>query len=175
MNMIKNPLFKIIGVIAIIYLGLFNNTEKKDSLGNRITTERIKENLGYIKDKSVYIKENLKNSKEYEATENQQINQKNQAHRDLLIGIGEGAKCGDFVLANIVKLENNAVIEDSRNEKLKISKTKFYDKFIGMKKGGKRSILIQELIENQAKDFIYEIELVDVLNKNNIENDQECL
>ena len=44
-----------------------------------------------------------------------------------------------------------------------------------MKKGGKRSILIQELIENQAKDFIYEIELVDVLNKNNIENDQECL
>ena len=71
MKLINNPLFRIIGITIIIYFALFHNKENKNSLRNRLSSERIKANAEYIKNQGIYIKENLDKAKEYERLEEQ--------------------------------------------------------------------------------------------------------
>lgn len=170
MKLLKNPLFKIVGIVVILYLTLFNK-EKENSLGNRISSEKVKENLSYIKDKTIYIKENLNNSKKYKA---KQKPLKDQQYQDFLIGIGKyKVNCGDTILAKIIKLQGEFNIEETK-KRLQIDRSTFNSKFIGMKKGGRRRFLSQEFISGEITNFTYDIELLDILTKNDQKNDKNC-
>ncbi len=60
----KNPIFRICGITAILYYGLFHNKHNPDNLANRLDPDRIKANLSEISDKSVYIINNVKKVEE---------------------------------------------------------------------------------------------------------------
>ena len=70
MKIINNPLFKITGILLILYLALFQDNKNKENLRNRLSEQKIKDNLSYIKDRTIYIKQNIKKSQQ--AIENQQ-------------------------------------------------------------------------------------------------------
>jgi FtsZ-interacting cell division protein ZipA len=63
-KIINNPIFRICGIIAILYYGLFQNKSNPESLGNRLSPERIKSNLSDISEKSVYIIQNVGKAQE---------------------------------------------------------------------------------------------------------------
>jgi hypothetical protein len=63
-SIIKNPIFRICGIVVILYYGLFQNKHDPDSLNNRLAPTKIKSNLSEISEKSVYIIQNVKKAEE---------------------------------------------------------------------------------------------------------------
>ena len=63
-NLAKHPLIKIIGIALILYYGLLHNKEHPDSLGNRLSTDHIKNNISDASEKSAYIITNIKKLEE---------------------------------------------------------------------------------------------------------------
>ena len=63
-KIIRNPIFRICGIVAILYYGLFQNKYETDSLNNRLAPERIKSNLSEISNKSVHIIHNVRKAEE---------------------------------------------------------------------------------------------------------------
>ena len=58
-DLIKNPLFKIIGIIVILYLALFKDDSNPENLCNRLSGEKIKSNISEMTDKGYEIREKL--------------------------------------------------------------------------------------------------------------------
>jgi hypothetical protein len=58
-NITKYPIFKIIGIIAIIYFALFYNKSSPNSLGNRLSYDNIKGDLKQASEKTVFILGNI--------------------------------------------------------------------------------------------------------------------
>ena len=68
-KLIKNPLVKAIGIILILYFGLFYNKENPSSLGNRLSGENIKKGLNDVSQKSVKIIGGIKKAEEIQKRE----------------------------------------------------------------------------------------------------------
>lgn len=68
MKLLQNPLIKLIGIVAIIYFALFADKRNPASLGNRVSLERVKENLGEMEEKGKFIAGNVKAAREYAKT-----------------------------------------------------------------------------------------------------------
>jgi hypothetical protein len=63
-RLIKNPIFRICGIAAILYYGLFQNKYETDSLGNRLAPEKIKANISDMSTKGAYIVGNVRKAEE---------------------------------------------------------------------------------------------------------------
>jgi hypothetical protein len=63
-KIVKNPIFRICGIIIILYYALFKNQHDPDALNKRLAPEHIKSNLSEISEKSVYIIHNIKKAEE---------------------------------------------------------------------------------------------------------------
>jgi hypothetical protein len=63
-DIIKNPLFRIAGILAILYYGLFHDKSDPDSLRNRLSAEKVKSNIGEITSQSIHIIDNVKKAQE---------------------------------------------------------------------------------------------------------------
>lgn len=73
---LHNPIFKIIGIFLILYFGLYTNKEHPDSLGNRLSKEKMQENFKEVKSNSYFIVENLRKAEELEAAKkNKNLNE----------------------------------------------------------------------------------------------------
>ncbi|MFT6076851.1 MAG: hypothetical protein ACJA02_000328 [Myxococcota bacterium] len=59
-SIIKHPIFRIAGILAILYYGLFHDKSSPDNLGNRLSSQNIKSNLRDVTSKSLYIIDNVK-------------------------------------------------------------------------------------------------------------------
>jgi hypothetical protein len=59
-KLIRNPIFRIVGIIVVLYYGLFYNKQQPDSLSKRFAPDQIKNNLTEISSKSIDILSNLK-------------------------------------------------------------------------------------------------------------------
>ncbi|MCE3255308.1 MAG: hypothetical protein K0R25_802 [Rickettsiaceae bacterium] len=83
-SLIKNPIFRIIGILVILYYGLFYNNDKPESLKARLAPEKIKSNLSDMSSKSLYIIENVKKAEEVNdsQTQNQSIPNKESEKDD---------------------------------------------------------------------------------------------
>jgi FKBP-type peptidyl-prolyl cis-trans isomerase len=167
MKLFKNPLLRIAGVILILYLGLFQNTYEKDSLGNRLSKEQIKKNLAEAKDKSVNIMSNIKMAKEYqknlsEISNNKPIDPSDFIVKDVVIGKGEEAACGDFASIEYKSFANNNPLEKSKKYDLIIGKDSLIpaiqNNIIGMKKGGTRLIILT----NNKNALNFEVTLLEL-------------
>ncbi len=58
-KLIRNPIFRIVGAMLILYYGLLNNKNQPNSLANRLAPEKIMNNLSEASSKSIDIIDNL--------------------------------------------------------------------------------------------------------------------
>ena len=58
----QNPLFRICGVVAVIYYGLFQS-KSDNGLNKRLSPDKIKSNISDISQKSIYIIDNIQQAK----------------------------------------------------------------------------------------------------------------
>lgn len=102
-NFVRHPLVKTTGIVLILYFALFSNKQNPNSLGNRLSTERIKQNLGEVQEKSKFIVTNVK--KAQQIAKEQELQQQEEAQNispitiaNLNPGAGDKmASCGDQV------------------------------------------------------------------------------
>ena len=157
MNIVNNPLIKIVGIILIIYFALFHDTKHKENLRNRLSKEKLKDNASYVENTAISAINNLNKVSEYN---------KNMAATKVVDVVK--VKCGDEVIINYVKSGNNLVV--TKNDyNLVIDDSLLSKGLIGMKVGEVRNLTIKEKVKNQDVDFVYDVTLVKILlEKNNI-------
>ncbi len=172
--MINNIWFKLVGIGAILYFALFHDTSNKQNLRNRLSPDRVKKNISYIKDKAVYAKKNIdksKNTIDLGATIEKEMTKSDKPYQNLLIGSGARVACGDFAVVNFIKLGNGNASANN-NYDLKIDNLELSKNLIGMRVGGKRRVFVNQKVNNKDVEFIYDVKLIKI--KNIQENDQKC-
>lgn len=188
--LLRNPFIKIIGVVIVLYFGLFNNKENKSSLGYRLSKENISKNIDEVKEHSTYIVATINDVKSVEAgllpaevlRERASRNQPRYSYDDVTSYIeeeGNGVnkvECGDqakisykiYVKATNVELdnvENQVLIIGSKKNKL------LEDHLIGIKEGAVKIINIPKhskvadtklasLLKFNETDLYYKIKLL---------------
>ncbi|MFT6220409.1 MAG: hypothetical protein ACJAW3_000623 [Lentimonas sp.] len=69
-NLARNPIIKVIGILLILYYGLLNIKKSPDSIGNKLTTDNIKNNFKEVSKKSVRILHDIKKAEELNSHSN---------------------------------------------------------------------------------------------------------
>lgn len=81
----SNPIFRTVGIILILYFALFHNKQDPDSLGNRLSGERLKENLQEMSVKSVDILEGVRKAEELNQKSSPQIFEQNIESKNITL------------------------------------------------------------------------------------------
>lgn len=169
---VKNPIAKTIGIGLILYYALFANTEKPNSLGNRINKETLSKDIKQAQEKIGFIATNVKVARNLSNPKNKRAAQKIQTI-DEKEGIGENiVECEDEVKFSgqifsqdgrlIKKMPGQIVVIGSKSNSL-IEKN-----ILGMKELGVRIIAIPynstiknreiaELMSNYSTSLEYKI------------------
>jgi len=155
MEIFRNPLIKTIGLILVIYFALFHDKKNPDSLGNRLSSDRIVKNFREVQERSVFIMSNIEKARNSanaslsagSAGEALLENFNALSIRDVEIGEGDSLKCGDEaeISYDIRVVESINQLEFVSNERLVIGSNKnplMERKIVGMKKGGTRIIKV---------------------------------
>lgn len=102
-ELVRHPLVKTTGIVLILYFALFSNKENPNSLGNRLSKDRIRENLGEVQERSKFIVTNVKKARLL-AKEKEVLQQDEPKIADPIIieDLNQGAEgrmvsCGDQV------------------------------------------------------------------------------
>ena len=185
LSFLKNPLFKLTGVILILYFALFANKENPESLGNRLSSDNIKENFQEMRDKGQFIAGNLQNAKkEIKRTEKEiKIARKEEreseriaSKREVEKGTGKDTlQCGDEATISYKVFEQNHRLGyKSKDIHLTLGSKKhpfLESNIVGMKKGGVRAVQISQgfiskdrklmsFLRKYKTDLIYKITVV---------------
>ncbi len=184
-KLLRNPIIKIIGISVILYYGLFANTEKPGSLGNRFSSEQIKKDFSEVREKTVFIAENVKLAREIaKETEVEKEAEKKVAAanlalqvsvKDLEEGVGENISCGDSAYINYgIYTKDGRQLEFKENQILVIGNKSNWlleKNIIGMKQTGSRYInipqgsqvndsKITEYLNSNKSDLKYQVTLL---------------
>ena len=156
MNLFKNKLFRLIGIITILYFGLFRE-DNPEGLRNRLSPENIKSGIKEVRKKSSHVVQAMKQAKELEEKQkfidsyyqNKASNRFDIKVQDMVIGEGKEVECGNWVSVDYRVFINNAALLklNSFNDKQFIFGDKNGDKVVanevkGMRKGGVRKVII---------------------------------
>lgn len=155
-DLLKNPLIKSIGIVLILYFGLFHDKTKSESLGNRLSMKNIQKNIGEVSQKTQFITANLKVAQDLDksrknlAERNRAIPSKQNSQailEDLKIGSGERIlSCGDLAkISYEFYTDNGQQISSVKSAPIIIGANlipSIEQNIIGMKKGGMRNIKI---------------------------------
>ncbi len=149
MRILENSLFKIIAIVAIIYFGLFANKQSPESLGNRLSTEKIKKNLGEAQEKSKFIITNVRAAQDYSVNgeKGSLENNINISYQDITLGTGKDqVLCGTQVSV-VVSLSSEKGAKFITNQEMSFIVGSNFNELIephiyNMKKGGVREIKI---------------------------------
>jgi hypothetical protein len=182
----KNPIIRAFCVALILYFALFNNKENPNSLGNRLSADKIKHNLSEAKEKGSAIMSYLELAKQTQNTN--QNNEKIEIAplvgdhiiiEDQKIGVGDTSlSCLDEAEISYViypKNDNHHIISSVEKKKLIIGSKDdllLENKLIGMKKSGVRLInvfknfktedpLLAKFLQESDTDLIYQVSLID--------------
>jgi len=156
-ELLQKPLIKIIGLMLVLYFGLFADKKNPDSLGNRLSSENIKKNFFEAQQKSSFIFSNIDQARKLKGSPvaapfDSMQNFVAVTVQDSEIGAGDSAlKCGDEaeISYDIHVATSNNQLEFISKEKLLIGSNTnalLERKIIGMKSGGVRLI-------NVPRDF----------------------
>lgn len=182
LDILRIPLVKFLGICVILYFALFSNKENPESLGNRLSSENMKKNIGEMQEKSRFIIVNVKMAqeaaKEKEAQEKAIAQNLRIMINDLDAGTGEGqAECRDEAEISYSAYDaSGKQIEFVTAEKLVIgSKTRpvIEEHITGMKPGGIRNITIpygyqttdaalSRSLKFNASDLRYQVTLINL-------------
>ena len=105
MNLVKNPLFKFFGIMAIIYLAIFYGNERNiKAVQKTISKDNLQQQTKNAFNKIVHIKTSLDRKKQYE--ENKRINdQINNPNQDKISVNSRSVNCGDVILVDFTKIQ----------------------------------------------------------------------
>lgn len=183
-ELLKNPIIKIIGISLILYFGLFADRKNPRSLGNRLSSENIKKNFNEAKEKGKFIAVNVKSAKKIlEQNGDQQKTAETIVEdltkitsEDLEIGVGDAViSCGDEVKISYgIYDKTQKQLEFVGSEKIIIGSEKdslIEKKIIGMKLSGVRDVNIpygfvsknkklMRLLEINKSDLKYQITIL---------------
>ncbi len=180
-KLLRNPIIKIIGISAILYYGLLANKEKPGSLGNRLSSEQIKKDFSEVREKTVFIAENVKLAREIaqEKKVEKEAAATNPALqlsvKDLEEGVGENISCGDSAYINYgIYTKDGKQLEFKENQILIIGNKSNWlleKNIIGMKQSGTRYInipqgsevndsKITEYLNSNKSDLKYQVTLL---------------
>jgi hypothetical protein len=116
----KNPLIKIIGVVAIIYFGMFYDNDHPDSLGNRLSIDNIKKNMNEVQQKVSDISQTIEIAKQNNQQISAERNFSELSFEKVFVGSGNNfIECGDEV--NIIYKfydDQNRILEMSENSQI---------------------------------------------------------
>ncbi|MFT5703296.1 MAG: hypothetical protein ACJAZX_000957 [Rickettsiales bacterium] len=76
-QLIRNPVFRVVGILVILYYGLFYNKNHPDSLGNRFTPTKITSDIKEVSTKSFEIIANVRKAEELSKKEANTLNKEN--------------------------------------------------------------------------------------------------
>ncbi len=155
----KNRIFKIVGIAVVLYL-IFFSKKNPDSITNRVSIEEIKKGAHDIKEKTDFIKTNLKAAKEAtkenvtekSATENVAAESATTSQQALPDEVDENYKiaCGDEIeVSYTMLLKGKDIGGMPQHEKLIVGKNSNYvieHDVIGMKKGEVKTIPVPEKV-----------------------------
>lgn len=150
MKLLENPLIRVVGIMVVLYFALFSNKQNPQSLGNRLSSEKIKKHLSEVEEKGKFIATNVKAARSFNVGSEKptdKIAEKTISVNDINVGISKkSAICGSeikiFVSLNSDKAKNLMVKSE---EKLLIGSRKNWlleKNIIGMKKDGIREIKV---------------------------------
>jgi len=180
-KLLRNPIIKIIGISVILYYGLLANKEKPGSLGNRFSSEQIKKDFSEVREKTVFIAENVKLAREIaqEKEAEKEAAATNPALqlsvKDLEEGVGENISCGDSAYINYgIYTKDGRQLEFKENQILVIGNKSNWlleKNIIGMKQAGSRYInipqgsqvndsKITEYLNSNKSDLKYQVTLL---------------
>ncbi|MDX2083602.1 MAG: hypothetical protein SFV53_06430 [Rickettsiales bacterium] len=185
MKILQNPLIKITGVMVILYFGLFSNKNNPESLGNRLSAEKIKKNFSEMQDKGKFIATNISAARSYAKQQEDEKRNNNQTNLQPIItevNLGFGAteiSCGMEIIA-VIDLSNEAGknLISKNQEKILIGSKKDWlieKNIIGMKKHGIKRIKIPQgfvtdnqelaqLLQDSNSSLTYQIFVQDIIN-----------
>jgi len=155
-ELLKNPLIKFVGIGLIIYFGLFANKQSPNSLGNRISSEKIKQTFDEAQEKGKFIATNAIAAKEFQ--ERQIAESKNYAKNNSIeiedLESGEADKaaiiCGDEAeISYGIYVESGKQVKFVEKELLIIGSKKnqlIEPNIIGMKLGATRNIKVSRYL-----------------------------
>jgi hypothetical protein len=157
-KLLRNPIIKIIGIFVILYYALFANKDKPASLGNRFSSEQIKKDFSEVREKTVFIAENVKLAREIAKEKEFEIEAEKKAAvtnpvvqvsvKDLEEGVGENISCGDSAYINYgIYTKDGRQLEFKENQILVIGNKSNWlleKNIIGMKQSGSRYINIPQ-------------------------------
>ncbi len=159
-SFLQIPLVRIIGVIAVLYLALFSNKEKPDSLGNRLSKDEIVKNFNQVKERTNFITTTIQSNGQAQVQKSEGpqivIEDIELGTGDISIGCGMGAKISYSIFD-----QSGNQLKNSREEKVVVGSklNKFLeDNIIGMKNGAIRNIKV-------PKDFLSDDQTIDQLLK----------
>jgi hypothetical protein len=165
LELLKNPIIKTIGIVAILYFALFADKKNPESLGNRLSPEKIKQDFSEITEKSKFIITNVQLAKDaMKEQQSQQISDVTLAEisiEDLDLGEGEESlSCGsEAEIIYGIYTGDGRQLEFSKPEKIVIGSRKDYlieKNIIGMKKSGIRAIKVPQKFQTGDKK-LYEL------------------
>jgi hypothetical protein len=174
MNLAKNPLIKIVGILIIIYFALFYDTQNKSNLRNRLSTDKLKKNFVHIKNTTENIKKNIKTSRvEFKSGVDQSGRTKYNTYEDVNQGSGIEVKCGDGVTISFTKSSDDMSLTQ-RGYTMQVDNSELSKNIIGMKVGGTKKFKLKEEVNGKISSYIYKVELIKITTKENEKNDKKC-
>lgn len=165
LELLKNPIIKTIGIVTILYFALFSDKKNPESLGNRLSPEKIKQHVSDVTEKSKFIITNVQVAKEALKNQpSQQVSDESVAQisiEDLDAGEGEESlSCGsEAEIIYGIYTKDDKQLEFSKPEKIIIGGRKNYlieKNIIGMKKSGIRVIKVPQKFQTGDKK-LYEL------------------
>lgn len=174
MKLLRQPLIKIIAVFLILYFGLLSNKKDPDGLGNRLSSQNLKQDFQEVKEKSNFIITNIQRAKDLNGGKASTAFDPTQDFvqigvKDVQIGNGEVLKCGDLaeVSYDIRVVGSPNQLEFIPKEKILIGSNKnllLEKKIVGMKKGGSRVLNIPRDFKstNQKLEFLLKFNSTDL-------------
>ena len=155
MRLLKNPIVRSCGVAAVLYFALFANKENPESLGNRLSADNVKKNLGDMKEKGKFIAVNVKAAqdvaKQMKSMPKPEVKVETFAGikvSDLTKGEGRAAICSDEVIVDYGLYGNKGKqLYFISSEKFILGQRQNWlleKHIIGMQKGTVRSLMIPQ-------------------------------
>jgi FKBP-type peptidyl-prolyl cis-trans isomerase len=174
-RLLRNPIIRACGVAAVLYFALFADKKNPESLGNRLSAENVKKNLGDMTEKGKFIAVNVRTARDMAKNmKDQPIENKVNTFTgikvsDLTKGEGEKANCSDEVNVDygLYGTKGKQLYFNS-SEKFILGQKKDWlleKHIIGMQKGTVRSLIIPQTFDTDDEKLKQYL----ITNKNGVE------
>lgn len=196
MKIIKNPIFKILGILLIIYFALLYDNSKKGNLRDRLTIDKIKTNFDQMRGLGGLDKKNAPNYdvedaelKTTEANQKKSISEnitKSEGpeegieyiekidpsqifYKDLVVGNGQKSICGNHADIDLTSSHNGKVFSQFGIKVVIDNSDVINAQLIGMNEGGRRRVFVKDKSSKDAIKAIYDITLIKITDSKNLD------